>query len=287
MEKEDVPTDKPTLAKLIYKKAICRTVDELRPTIEELPSKENVHVHRLDFATKDEETFYRSLHGPLVHKLNILMEDGSDQWEILKLLMVLRQLSVHPQVYINARRKESQHYIKDDWTHSTTKFGALRRLIEDQADTPHRWIVFCHFHDEIDLLAKYLKQINSVRRVHKYTGKISQAKRDTIVEESKEEFKGHHTTEIMIVQLQSGSVGLNLQHFDRVAFLSPWWTAALMDQAVGRAVRIGQTKRVEVHHLHLKEEAVMNIDRLMIDKVEAKRNMCQWFLTASSRGDLN
>ena len=51
-----------------------------------------------------------------------------------------------------------------------------------------------------------------------------------------------------------------------------------MDQAIGRAVRIGQTEQVEVHHLVLKEEASMNIDRKMLSAAEAKRTLCQRFL---------
>jgi SNF2 family DNA or RNA helicase len=139
----------------------------------------------------------------------------------------------------------------------------------------------------MDILASFLHKLPRMRYVQKYSGKLSQDQRNEIVQETKTPFEGEKTTDCLLVQLQSGSVGLNLQHFDRVVFLSPWWTAALMDQAVGRAVRIGQEKRVEVHHLRLKEEAVMNIDRFMIEKVENKRTLCDWFLSKSSRGNLN
>ena len=80
------------------------------------------------------------------------------------------------------------------------------------------------------------------------------------------------------MQLMAGGIGLNLQHFDRIVFLGPWWTAALMDQAVGRAIRIGQTKKVIVHHLHLKEEETTNIDLMMFEKAERKRTLCEEFL---------
>ena len=61
--------------------------------------------------------------------------------------------------------------------------------------------------------------------------------------------------------------------------MGPWWTAAIMDQAIGRAVRIGQTKKVIVHHLLLKEEESMNIDKRMIEKAEEKRTLCDEFLS--------
>jgi SNF2 family DNA or RNA helicase len=287
MPEDSVPDSRQGLKPIICAKSLCRTVEELRRELPELPREERTYVHDLEFYSEEEQNFYRSVHGPLVHKLNLMMEEGSEQWQILKLLLVLRQLSVHPQVYINARKRKSKTYIRDDWHSPTTKFSMLRTLIETQSDSEHRWIVFCQFHDEMDILAKYLHKLPRMRHVHKYSGKLSQEQRDKIIQETKEPFTGEKTTDVLLVQLQAGSVGLNLQHFDRVAFLSPWWTAALMDQAVGRAVRIGQEKRVEVHHLRLKEEAVMNIDRFMIEKVDAKRELCDWFLSKSSRGNLN
>ena len=70
-------------------------------------------------------------------------------------------------------------------------------------------------------------------------------------------------------------MGLNLQEYDRVIFVSPWWTSALMDQAIARAVRMGQTKVVHVYHLHLKaeQENTINIDTIVNEKAEQKRVM--------------
>jgi SNF2 family DNA or RNA helicase len=202
--------------------------------------------------------------------------------------MLLRQLSVHPQVYINARKKESKYYSRADWIGDSTKFNAIKELIDSQSSTSqstgHRWLIFCQFHDEIELLENSLSKLPRVKRIQSYSGKNTMAQRDEIIKQTKEPLDGFQNTEILLVQLQSGSVGLNLQHFDRVVFMSPWWTAALMDQAVGRAVRIGQNKKVEVHHFRLEEEQSINIDELMMEKVEAKREMCDWFLDNASRG---
>ena len=85
--------------------------------------------------------------------------------------------------------------------------------------------------------------------------------------------------EVLLVQLQSGGTGLNLQHFDRILFSGPWWTKALMEQAVGRAVRIGQKKVVVVHHLLLKEEEALNIDDYMTQKAAAKGDLCRRVLS--------
>jgi hypothetical protein len=83
-------------------------------------------------------------------------------------------------------------------------------------------------------------------------------------------------------QLQSGGVGLNLQHFNKILFTGPWWTKALMDQAVGRAVRIGQRDVVQVYNIVLKEEGALNIDTYMSDKAADKGSFCQAVLEAAT-----
>lgn len=284
LPEEDLPATKQSMFPLIQRKALCRTVEELRETLVDLPKEETTHIHTLPFETDEERDFYRSIQGKLVERLNILMEEGSDQWAILKLLLLLRQLSVHPQVYINARKRESKYYTRTDWNGDSTKFGALKNLIQEQSAEKHRWIIFSQFHDEMELLAASLKKLPRIHRVQIYSGKQNQDERDEILQATNDPLTDEKTTEVLIVQIQSGSVGLNLQHFDRIAFMSPWWTAALMDQAVGRAVRIGQEKQVQVHHFRLEEEQSMNIDKLMIQKVETKRELCDWFLESASRG---
>ena len=57
-----------------------------------------------------------------------------------------------------------------------------------------------------------------------------------------------------------------------------------MDQAVGRAVRIGQTEIVEVTLLVLKEEETMNIDEKMLEKADGKRGMLEKVFQHASRG---
>jgi SNF2 family DNA or RNA helicase len=81
-------------------------------------------------------------------------------------------------------------------------------------------------------------------------------------------------------------VGLNLQEFDRIIFTGPWWTQAIIEQGIGRAVRIGQTQQVVVHHLLLKREetmvdktVVMNIDKKMNEKAKEKYALNNYYLS--------
>jgi SNF2 family DNA or RNA helicase len=106
-----------------------------------------------------------------------------------------------------------------------------------------------------------------------YCGVMNQEERRATLAKSKETTE----TTVLLIQLQAGGVGLNLQEYDRILFVSPWWTSALMDQAVARAVRMGQTKVVKIFHLHLQAEkdGTVNIDALVDSKAEEKRQMLQ------------
>lgn len=215
----------------------------------------------------------------------MLQHEEGGQMEMFRLIMRLRQISIHPQVYIGARKKEWRTYSRPDWEDPSTKFVKLKTLLESQSSEPHRWLVFCHFHEEMDLLQEYLlDECPVVRECSLYSGAQTPKEKAEAIETSKEFLIGNQQ-EVLLVQLQSGGVGLNLQHCDRIVFMGPWWTAALMDQAIGRAVRIGQTEKVEVHHLLLREEASMNIDKKMLSAAERKRDLCERFLEMARTPD--
>ena len=263
---------------LIKKYVLCRRMSDLRGIVDGLPAAAKAYSHVLDFETSEEEEFYRGIQGIIQRRFRMLQNEEGGQMEIFRLIMRLRQISIHPQVYIGARKREWRTYGRGDWEDPSTKFVKLKALIESQSAEPHRWLVFCHVHEEMNLLQDYLMtECPVVRECSLYSGAQTPKEKADAIATSKEILMGSQQ-EVLLVQLQSGGVGLNLQHCDRVVFMGPWWTAALMDQAIGRAVRIGQNDQVEVHHLILKEEASMNIDRRMLDAAEHKRELCGRFL---------
>ena len=86
---------------------------------------------------------------------------------------------------------------------------------------------------------------------------------------------------VIVVQIVAGGVGLNLQFCKEVVFLSQHWNPAVVHQAVGRAVRIGQKDRVIVHTYNVVDGVLENLDRKMMDKHETKidtaRDVCSSF----------
>ena len=277
-----VPADMKSLENMIQRKVLARSMDDVRSCVKGLPPAAIVKKHVIEFDSEKEAEFYRGIQGSIVKKWKALEEDGNlTMQHRFQLIMRLRQISIHPQVYIAARKQFYKGYSRPDWHMPSTKFSYLEKLIQIHAGEKHRWLVFCHFHTEMELLQAHLKTIPHVRRVGIYSGEQTETARNDVVEASKQEL-GEDEHEVLLCQLQAGGVGLNLQHFDRVCFMGPWWTAALMDQAVGRAVRIGQTEQVYVHHIILQEEeeisGAINIDNYMLSRAEMKRHLCEEFL---------
>ena len=59
----------------------------------------------------------------------------------------------------------------------------------------------------------------------------------------------YNPVDVLIVQINTGSTGLNLQMFNHVYFTSPCWNPAIEDQAICRSYRLGQKKEVKIHKL--------------------------------------
>jgi SNF2 family DNA or RNA helicase len=277
------------LAAAAGKYILARTMNQLREAGMEAPPAPIIKTRSLPFDTDEEAEFYKGMSGIIVRKWKALDSDGAGALAKLQLFMKLRQLSLHPQVYIDARRARAKlngtKYEREDWVGTSTKFEAIRSTIESQigGEVKHKWIVFCHFHPEMALLQSMLKAQQWCRSVQIYSGELNAKERAETLKTTHIPLPSSKQTDIILVQLQSGGTGLNLQHFDRIIFTGPWWTSALMDQAIGRAVRMGQKEVVEVYNFVLKEEEAMNIDKLMKDKANEKGLLCREVLELASR----
>ena len=270
------------LSSIIKKYVLARSMDDLRASVPDAPPKPEIHTLSLPFITEEEREFYIGMSGAIVKRWKALEADGGNTLMRLQLFMRLRQLSVHPQVYIESRKRalSSLGYQRPDWTGSATKFEKIFELTKVGA----KWIIFCHFHPEMELLKNELKTKPWIRNVYTYNGSMNHNERTNVLEATKDPLpEGSSQSDVLIIQLQAGGVGLNLQHFTNIIFSGPWWTSALMEQAVGRAVRIGQKATVKVYHLRLEEEENTNIDKIMMAKAEQKGDLCRATLALASR----
>jgi SNF2 family DNA or RNA helicase len=235
------------------------------------PPRPEIHSLLLPFTTTEEEQFYHTIQGG--------QSDPMDKVDHAFLMLLrLRQISVHPQVYIASKRRKGP-YPRPDWTTPSTKFTAIQEIMEQanrlpKDSTPNKFLVFCQFHDEMTLIKEFFVEKALFKKDHilMYHGAMNHAERTACLKRSKETTE----TTVLLLQLQAGGVGLNLQEHSHIIFVSPYWTSALMDQAVARAVRMGQKKVVQVYHLALiTEKEGINIDNMVIEKADGKRRQLE------------
>lgn len=245
------------------------------------PIKEN---RNLEFTSEDEEKIYTSIYENLETQWRQAKALNGQAYTLAKfsILLRLRQISVNPQIYIKARQKEPFGWAGPEFQQVSRKFDEISHLLRESHDAgvSNRWIIFCQFHEEMEMLSSFIKAFPFVGSVLHYHGGLSMKERDAAIDASKV-FSSDAKQDVFLIQLQAGGTGLNLQHYDRVIFTSPWWTAALLDQALGRAVRIGQKNVVKVYWLRLKAEDTFNIDDFIMKKADEKRDLGRKFLSWS------
>ena len=130
---------------------------------------------------------------------------------------------------------ENTDYLKT--LNCSSKLDAVVDLILQRKDNGKGKIIFCHFRIEIDVIFERLIK-GGLKKVICYDGRNSGGHNlDMLVEPA----------DALIIQIQSGCEGLNLQHnFSEIYFVSPHWNPYIEDQAIARCHRIGQTKPVDV-----------------------------------------
>ena len=71
---------------------------------------------------------------------------------------------------------------------------------------------------------------------------------------------------IMLISLRAGGVGLNLTSANTVFMVDPWWNEAVENQAINRAFRIGQKRKVTVYRLVIEDSIEEKILKLQEKK---------------------
>ena len=88
--------------------------------------------------------------------------------------------------------------------------------------------------------------------------------RDRVIEE----FRSGQA-QVFLISLKAGGAGLTLTEADYVYVMDPWWNPAAEEQAIDRAHRIGQTKKVNVYRL----VAADTIEAKVVELQDRKRRL--------------
>lgn len=156
----------------------------------------------------------------------------------LTALLRARQSCILPSLMTNGMNKLILNgLINTDYSEAikhSSKIDAVIRVILQRKDNDKGKIIFCHFTNEIDIIAQRLSA-GGIKHIVKYDGR------------SNKNMNIANKADVLIMQIQTGCEGLNLQeHFSEVYFVSPHWNPCVEDQAIARCHRIGQTKTVNV-----------------------------------------
>jgi hypothetical protein len=274
---EEEPTlELPTMEEVAGTVMLRRTMAELRGVVSELPAPPRFICRDLHMVRGSaEDRLFRSLCGQLDDVV-----DNRDVSVFIKLELYLRiqQFLIHPQIYIQAMRDRLRGaYPRPDWTGTATKWAAFTRDLAEGVRDREGTLVFCQFRAEMDRVVRLAERMGS--DVWCIRGGMGSAAVGEAVEAARaaaasETRKGV----VVVVQIVAGGAGLNLQFCRRVLFLSQHWNPAVVHQAVGRAVRIGQRGVVDVVMYRVADDVFDNLDRLMVDKhlakIEVARDVC-------------
>ena len=131
------------------------------------------------------------------------------------------------------------------------KLLKLNKVVRDvSSNVGDKTIIFSYFRNEIRYLHNKLKDKLNIDYID---GSTPPSKRADIID-SKE-------YDSLIIQINAGGTGLNLQHYNKVIFTGPQWNPTLEQQAIARVYRIGQIKDV-----YVKRYIIGKIDEYSIEK---------------------
>ncbi len=177
---------------------------------------------------------------------------------VLRALMMLRQLANHPRM------------IYGDSDAGSGKFAEVTESLETVLAENHKVLIFSSFVRHLKLLEEFC-----IRAGYKYamlTGATTN--REKVINS----FRRKSDIQMFLISLKAGGVGLNLTEADYVFILDPWWNPAAELQALNRAHRIGQDKKVFVYRFVTKD----TVEEKIVQLQQRKKDLADLFVTSDS-----
>ena len=246
---------------------ILRRTKEDVETNENLPEL-NVTIEELEFSSQKEKDLYLDTYNEISEIMKTMQEyDNKNTIQALELLLRIRQVCTYPQCYFDGiakKTKEDAYQCKDSFTKVEHIIGKIESTPSDD-----KALIFCHFTKELDAYIKALELIGF--KSLKIDGSMSIEERAHNVSK----FSKDDKYKAMVIQIQTGAVGLNLQCANHVFITSPLWSPALQHQVIGRAHRNGQKKDVNVHIYAMKSANTneVYIEQYILRLQQRKREM--------------
>ncbi len=245
---------KATLRRLIAPFLLRRTKSQV---LAELPEKTEITLSIEP--SKAEMEFMQGLRISALQKLGALATAPSDQrFHILAEITRLRRAACHPSL------------VAPELKIGSAKLAQLLELLQELKENKHRALVFSQFVDYLEIVKTAL---DVAGLSYQYLDGATPAK---VRDQRVQAFQAGES-DLFLLSLKAGGVGLNLTAADYVIHLDPWWNPAVEQQASDRAHRIGQTRPVTIYRLVMQgsiEEQILTLHgrkRELIDAMLSER----------------
>jgi superfamily II DNA or RNA helicase len=182
---------------------------------------------------------------------------GRSRIAVLEALLRLRQTACHPGL-VDAARIDAP----------AAKLDTLMEQLDEVLDEGHKVLVFSQFTSFLSIVRRRLDALSTPYEYldGKTTDRQARVQR----------FQEDETCRLFLVSLKAGGQGLNLTAADYIYILDPWWNPAVEAQAVDRAHRIGQTRRVFAYRLIARD----TVEEKIVALQDRKRDLAESIVRA-------
>ena len=184
---------------------------------------------------------------------------GRSKMHVLEALLRLRQAACHPGLVDPARRADS-----------SSKIDMLLTRVAEATAEDHKVLVFSQFTSLLSIVRSQM-DLQGVR--YAYLDGETKDRQHVVAE-----FQEDPDCKVFLVSLKAGGVGLNLTAAEYVYLLDPWWNPAVEAQAIDRAHRIGQTRRVFAQRLIARD----TVEEKVLALQETKRDLADAIIRADN-----
>jgi len=232
-----------------------------KEVLKELPDKQEQVVY--SEMTNRQIAIYNEVLNRVRDEVNNLIEKQGFQKsriQVLSALLKLRQICNHPSLVDESFKGEEN---------ISGKHNQFLELLTEVVDSGEKVLVFSQFTSMLDIFEKDLARLDI-----KYT-RLDGSTRDR--QEVVKQFNTNKEIKVFLISLKAGGVGINLTSASAVFLYDPWWNPMVEKQAMDRAHRIGQTKKVNVYKFITKN----SIEEKILKLQERKGNLFDNLVTES------
>ncbi len=222
--------------------------------LDELPPRTEVTL-RVELS-RDERHFYEALRQQALENIESGKGQGGRQIRILAEIMRLRRACCNPKlVDASVQIASSKQQVFSD-------------VLDELIGGGHKALVFSQFTGHLELLRQHLNT-KGISYCYLDGSTVATQRRNQV-----DAFQAGET-DLFLISLKAGGLGLNLTAADYVIHMDPWWNPAVEDQAADRAHRIGQKRPVTVYRLVSADTIEEKIVRLHHEKRDLAHSLLE------------